>query len=231
MLSRTQTEALWDQCSAAKDCPASQQLCALPGTEVRDVARDLRVHQPCCVRCINGNVDKHCPSHHIISSIAEKNQKPTKISQEAISNTIQLCSFWLSAVTGSFLSFLFFSSFKIMCSCFKHSDDAKQIFEATFFFTAKKSSREALHPLPGWCLFQTLCVTGVNLFHFKIKKKKTYFELFLGQLIGPKILNNGKWRLLNNCFKWIRINECYRFSAWLWMKLTSNRDLVTFPTK
>lgn len=111
--SRTQTEALWDQCSAAKDCPASRQLCALPGTEVRDVAADLRVHQPCCVRCINGNVDKHCPSHHIISSIAEKNQKPTKISQEAISNTIQLCSFWLSAVTGSFLSFLFFLPSKL----------------------------------------------------------------------------------------------------------------------
>lgn len=80
----------------------------LPGTEVRDVATDLRVHQPCCVPCINGNVDKHCPSHHIITSIAEKNQKPTKISQEAISNTMQLCSFWLSAVTGSFLSFFFF---------------------------------------------------------------------------------------------------------------------------
>lgn len=118
----------------------------LPGTEVRAVASDLRVHQPCCVWCINGNVDKQCPSHHIITSIAEKNQKPTKISQEAISNTMQLGSFWLSAVTGSLLSFLFFSSFKIMCSCFKHSDDAKQIFEATFFFTAKNHPRKLYIP-------------------------------------------------------------------------------------
>ena len=32
-----------------------------------------------------------------------------------------------------------------MCSCFKHLDDAKQIFVAAFFFAAKKAFKEALY--------------------------------------------------------------------------------------